>query len=100
MNDPGSMWLSLGLVAISDPDTGEDNCNESGGVVTAATAVVNGFLVGGSDSEDMLGWSSGSGFSTDGSESKKRRMVRPPSNGVGNRGCKGKEHTLNLSLWI
>ena len=72
-DDLGSIWLSMGLVAMSDPNSGEDSCNCLGGV---AAAPVNNLLVQGSDSEDdkLQGLSLESEFSTDVSEYKKRCM--------------------------
>ena len=42
MDDLGSIWLSLGLVAMSDPESKEDSCNCQEGV---ATAPLNSLLV-------------------------------------------------------
>ena len=69
--DPGSIWLSLGLIEMSEPDTEGDNCG--GGDIDPAQ--VRGLQLVDSDSEGVAD------YGTDASDGRKRvkRMKLAPS---------------------
>ena len=79
IDDPGSIWLSLGLVEMSEQDSeGAEGANPqrdmATGLLPLRQARAQDSESGESKSHD---WSTESGFSTDVSENNKRRRANP-----------------------
>ena len=78
----GSIWLSLGLVEMSDPDCEEEGPNFPRDIATCLLPLHDArtqdpHSVSG-DSKPQ-GWSTESGFGTEVSATNKRRRINPPS---------------------